>query len=161
MGCDIHLYPEARRLPDGEWFSVAGSMNPGRDYDLFGKIAGLRSSEPSMYEVRGLPGQLGFWARSDNQIFITADGGGDYATLAEAERWVASGSSEWTDERKVFVTHPDWHSHTHLSVAEMRSALEAPSKWGERDVEYWGVLAMMEEIERRGHEGRFVIWFDN
>ena len=161
MGCDIHVYPEIRRTGE-DWRSVTGRINPGRDYDLFGKIAGLRNGgEAPMFKVRGLPEKIGYWAKSDNEMFITENGGGEYATRDQADRWVASGASKYTDERQVFVTNPDWHSHTWLTVGEMKRAIEAPSKWGERDVEYHGIIAMMEEIERRGYEGRFVIWFDN
>lgn len=161
MGCDIHVYPERRK--DGQrWKSVTGRINPGRDYDLFGKIAGLRNDgEPPMFEVRGLPDDLGYWAESDSKLYITDVGGDEYASKEQAAEWVACGASKYTDERQAFVTHPDWHSHTWLTVPEMRRAIEAPSSWGERAVEYYGLIAMMEEVERRGYEARFVIWFDN
>lgn len=165
MGADIHCYIEYRhkRQSDNEhWSSFGGHINPGRNYELFGKIAGVRSGG-QMFPLRGLPSPLGYKARGDYEIFVV-----DHETDLEghvsrddADRWVANGSSRYTDERKVFVTDPDAHSMTWLSSAEWRAVLESgPFEWGEPDVDYFAMLAAMDEIERRGHTARVVIWFD-
>jgi len=160
MGCDIHTYPEFARGDSEHWSPVGGRFNPGRDYDLFGKIAGVRTGEAPMFPVRGLPEALGYEASSDSQLFITDSEGDGFTTPATAARWVAEGSSRYTDDTQRFVTRPDWHSHTWLTPSELRQTLEAPARW-EHDPRYWALLAMLEELERRGGRARLVIWFDN
>ena len=53
MGCDIHFFTEIKL--DGEWFCYGQPLIP-RNYDLFGKLAGVRRE---MYKpiapARGLP----------------------------------------------------------------------------------------------------------
>lgn len=160
MGADIHVYPEYE-VREGYWGGLCGRSNPGRDYDLFGKIAGVRR-DGQMFDPRGFPGDAGYIAKGDNHIFIHKDGGEGYATPEDAERWVTSGISHYTDETKRWVTDPDAHSHTWLTPAEFRAVLEAPREGGwSIDEPYWGLLAMIEEIERRGKRARLVIWFDN
>lgn len=164
MGADIHMYAEYRNPGYDGWVAVGGRTNPGRDYDLFGKIAGVRC-DGQLFPTRGLPEKLGYQSRSDSQLYVTdatlsPDEGA--VTRERAESWVAGGSSTWTDERKAFVSHPDWHSHTWLTPAELRRVLEAPREadWG-IEASWWAYLALGEELERRGKEARFVIWFDN
>jgi hypothetical protein len=71
MGCDIHLYRE--ELVDGKWKALdewikdpeskgqvlyvpwEKQIYSSRNYTLFGMLAGVRSSNPSMFEVHGFP----------------------------------------------------------------------------------------------------------
>lgn len=162
MGCDIHMYPEYRKVGRDHWQSLARRMNPGRDYDLFNKIAGLRGDGEPVLPVRGMPANPSMMTKWENELFISDEGGEECCTTKQAEQWITSGSSQYVDERKKSVTHPDWHSHTWLTSAEFRQILELPREIGWNiDVAYWGLLAMLEEIDRRAQETRIVIWFDN
>jgi len=176
MGCDIHLYLEYSGEPtEGRkryWSGLGGRINPGRDYDLFAKIAGVRDysddGAKKMFEPRGSPDDMGWAAADDDRLRVIPDGedaDDREVNRSRAEGWIKHGS-RWIalDEERpeYWVSDPDNHSHTWLTPAEFRSVLEAPRPdgWG-IDEEYWAVLAAAEELERRGRTARFVIWFDN
>lgn len=180
MGADIHLYLEHSAKEPSQsgkrhWCGVGGRINPGRDYDLFAKIAGVRdcSEEGSkkLFEPRGVPDDLGWEAAGDNRLKVVPDGeecsdepGYREVNRSRAESWVQYGSY-WMplgEYPEYWVSDPDNHSHTWLTPAEFRQVLEAPRPegWG-IDPEYWALLAAAEELERRDRDVRFVIWFDN
>lgn len=46
MGCDIHAFLEVK-IADA-WYYF-GEVDLGRDYELFGKMAGVRGEETSMF----------------------------------------------------------------------------------------------------------------
>ncbi len=162
MGCDIHIYPEYQI--HGGWSSLATNVNPGRDYELFTKLAGVRGDpKEALIPPRGVPADRSLMTKWGDELFIndeTVNSEG-CCSRASAERWVAQDISQWVDDRKASVTDPDHHTRSWLSTAEFRQALESPSAYGEPRVEYWGLLAMLEEVQRRGHETRIVFWFDN
>lgn len=164
MGADIHIYPEYDAGPfEGKpyWMPLSQQVHGDRDYDLFGKIAGVRGGG-AMFPVRGFPADAGYSAKGDNHLFVYDSEGSEYAKPEAAASWVAQGVSRYTDESKAYVTAPDWHSHTWLTPAEFRQALEAPVEYGRGHIDsYWALLAMLEEMERRGKAARLVIWFDN
>jgi hypothetical protein len=77
MGCDIHLYSETKR--NGRWMAdkaatffqgkedpedtyetttLEDSYEGGRNYRLFGLLAGVRCSWPFSFEERGLPDDM-------------------------------------------------------------------------------------------------------
>lgn len=174
MGADIHCYIEhgrRRKSHDGEgeeiyWsaFNYSG-LNPGRNYDVFGALAGVCRDDNQMFELRGLPDDLGFAARMDNQLYVVADDDPSaeherFCSRSNAESWVNSGCSKWANDKKTTVTHPDWHSHSWLTPAEWRQVIEAEYEYGPDD-EYFAIAAAMEELERRGELVRIVFWFDN
>lgn len=81
MGCDIHMYVE-RQKKDGSWVRVSNSKAPkhpyydpnadpqhkeyfdrpewdtGRDYTLFGRLAGVRTNVFPIAEPRGVPSDI-------------------------------------------------------------------------------------------------------
>lgn len=66
MGCDIHMYIEYRKKGrEGQFASLGGRINPGRNYELFAAMAGVRTYERRevMFEPRGLPPDAGYDAR--------------------------------------------------------------------------------------------------
>ena len=162
MGADIHAYPEYTEATRTGW-SGFGRMSLPRDYDMFAKLAGVRGDN-QMIPLRGVPVDACMTTRWDNQLYVSEDypDSDGNCSPASAERWVNDGSSQWVDDRKRQVTNPDWHSHSYCSPAELRAVIEAEREinWGV-DVRYWAVLAMLEEIERRGGSARLVYWFDN
>lgn len=175
MGADIHCYIEhgrRRKDHDGEgekvhWssFNYSG-LNPGRHYEIFGALAGVRCSENQMFELRGLPDDVSYGAASDNQLYVVADDDPSaehekFASRSNAESWVnSSWGSRWVNDEKTIVTHPDWHSHSWLTPAEWRQVIEAEYPYAPDD-EYFALAAAMEELEQRGNEVRIVFWFDN
>lgn len=168
MGCDIHAYVEyaAKDRTEPYWITVGGRINPGRDYDLFAKLANVRNyggdTKPVM-EPRGLPERTSLTVLWDNQLYVAEDGHGDeYCTRENAERWVASGSSVWLRDDHSAVSQPDWHSHSWCTTDEFRSVLDAPREhgWGIGPA-WFAVLAMLDELDRRDQLTRLVFWFDN
>lgn len=161
MGCDIHIYIE---YTHGEWdqfiHSFGGRINPGRNYNIFTCLAGVRryDSQEKFIPPRGLPPNLGFQSRGDEFLYIlpqeTKEEG--CCSAAIAERWVQSGSSRYTDDKK-FVTHPDHHSHSWLTLAEFSGAIARAGG----DFRYRAVAAAMAEFERNSCKTRVVFWFDN
>lgn len=167
MGCDIHCFIE-HSASDSErlyWTPFGGHINPGRDYGMFGLLAGVRSGDKPVYEVRGVPEGLAYEAVDESRLYISADAPDEDGNCSpeSAERWVNEGSSKYTDERKVFVTHPDWHSHSWLTPDEWEAVLAkcAQREWGEPDPEYYAMLAAMRCLESKGRKVRVVFWFDN
>ena len=71
MGCDIHCYIEYKKKNDDHWRSFGGRINPGRNYTLFGVMAGVRC-DGLLYPLRGFPEDAAFQAISDNHLFATA-----------------------------------------------------------------------------------------
>lgn len=165
MGCDIHCYPEFRKPNNEHWSSWSGRVNPGRNYELFGFIAGVRGEGGPVVPPRGLPsGKLGFYAFDDHKLSINdkfADSDG-FCTLAKAQEWAKHGSVIVNTEagNPWYVTHPDWHSHTWLTPTEFEQAIERCTRWAPQD-DYFALLAALKSLESRGNEVRLVIWFDN
>jgi hypothetical protein len=200
MGCDIHVWLEHREKnhPEYTWGSFGGEMNPGRNYAIFGKIAGLRGGD-ALIEPRGFPNDAGYEARRGNETFISdnadidsllrsisqKDGGmfESYLTLAggkkfleeklrsfseephsvspeEANGWVEKGDSKYVYDstgKTYAVTSPDWHSHTWLTPDEFEATI---SDFPE-ETEYQVILDCMRSFEKRGHDARVLIFFDN
>jgi len=70
MDTDIHIYLEYSRRGvrggDKYWSTFGGQFHPGRDYELFGIIAGLRTFEDTKHiPLRGVPDDIG-WETSDD-----------------------------------------------------------------------------------------------
>jgi len=68
MGCDVHMMIEYDRFggADNEpraWWSFGGVIGPGRDYDMFGHLAGVRYEENEHIRPRGLPDNLSYDAK--------------------------------------------------------------------------------------------------
>lgn len=160
MGCDIHCYIEYQPS-DQRWDSFGGRINPGRNYHLFGLLAGVRGNSDPVVPLRGMPTDAAYYARGDNQLYVK-DKGDDASegccSKADAERWVASGSSRYTDQTKNWVTHPDWHSHTYLFTEEWERAISSVELGG---CEYRAILAALKHFESEGYRARVVFWFDN
>ena len=147
MGCDIHLYIEYKNKKvafDGykdNWHSFGKSINTGRNYAMFALMANVRNyysdgKLPVLVEPRGIPEDVGYIAKDDNQLYICEDEGENYTTMERAEKWVESGSSKFIDNQEgkpTWVTHPDWHSHSWLTTSEFETIinqyLELESGW--------------------------------
>lgn len=170
MGCDIHMYIEYadKKRENKYWMDFGGRINPGRNYTMFGILAGVRSDEKFSFEPKGVPEVMSYAAAHDNQLYITDDGKGEReCTKEQAKRWTQSGSSQYVkaaNGENLWVTHPDWHSHSWLSTEEYKKALEfyftEYNRWS-NEPEYQAVLSCLETFEKLGFEARIVFWFDN
>jgi hypothetical protein len=101
VGADIHCYIEhARPRDDLYWMTFGSRINPGRDYRMFGILAGVRSDDEPMFPVRGLPEKHSLTVLWDNQYYVTDDGAEDSETVtrAKAEGWVEKGYSTWVGD---------------------------------------------------------------
>lgn len=179
MGCDIHMYVEytnkERRKElesKGEqayWMPFGDRFNPGRNYVLFGYLAGVRDENKHSLTPKGIPEDLGYSSMTDNRLYITEDGKGDNeTTLENALRWNKDYGCKLYNDREgkpTCVDHPDWHSHSWLTLKEyskvMKLYLKDPNNWGGA-IEYHALLSVMKTLEKGGfYETRIVFWFDN
>jgi hypothetical protein len=165
MGCDIHLYIEYKsKKPqyDGRestWHSFGKSINPGRNYAMFGLMANVRNCYsdgklPVLVEPRGMPEDAGYTATDDNRIYISETESEDYVCMETAKRWVNSGSSKFInnkDGNPTWVTQPDWHSHSWLTTSEFESVLnkylELEAGWHKERVEEHNKMVERENIQ--------------
>lgn len=165
MGCDIHTFIEFKEKPEQkEWSSFGGQLRPGRDYNIFSEMAGARlgGSSANFIKPRGMPDDIGWECRDDYHYYITEEKSEDHEVNAEtAARWVESGSSRYImrDDRPVWVTDPDAHSESWLTLEEFKAALgRLQYKPGLR---YLAMVAAMESFEANGAQTRIVFYFDN
>lgn len=176
MGCDAHVYVEYRKKTHREnyWSGIGGRINPGRNYWMFGLIAGVRIDFDESLEPKGIPNNLSWSANQDNYIWISDvygdDDDSEYCTLEKAQQWASNGRRKiiYDDQGKPQkVEHPDWHSHTWLTTEEFKSVIEiynekdSKNEFRNQEVEYEALLSMMENLESNDCEVRLVIWFDN
>lgn len=169
MGCDIHMYVEYKPSDESSWYSFGREINPGRDYDLFTAIAGVRGdARDAAVQARGLPDDLGYSANKDAFLSVlTADEADKYpeppegcCTAAQAKQWgmpLLTGKSG-----RQYIHQPDWHGHSWLTPTELELCLmRVKNEGSEASDEYYALLASMQELERRDNEVRVVFWFDN
>ena len=165
MGCDIHLYIEYKSKKtefdgyDSGWQSFGKSINPGRNYAMFGLMANVRNCYsdgklPVLVEPRGMPEDAGYTATDDNRIYISETKSEDYVSMETAKRWVNSGSSKFINDKDgnpTWVTQPDWHSHSWLTTSEFESVLnkylELEAGWHKERVDTHNKWLQKENIQ--------------
>jgi hypothetical protein len=163
MGCDIHVFPEIskRKNADGsdDWMGLCGEFDIWRDYDLFGIMAGVRRGD-ALFAPRGVPPDISYSTRWKNELIVVdrSVAGEGECTQWDAERW-----GGYVDEKKDRVYHPDWHTHSWLTLGELEKCVEkyVVVHGGEPECEVYALMAMLRECEERGHKTRIVFWFDN
>lgn len=168
MGTDIHAFVEY--CYDGsDWRNFGSKFHLDRSYDLFEKFAGVRGIvTKAITPPRGVPSDIAFTTKMNYTLFVTTkkesneDG---MTTRAKAEEWVSRGCSVYFNDDKNFVTNPDWHTPSWLSLEEYDKALyEMKIEWnGDVNPCYNAVLAAMKNLndDERIIEVRLVFWFDN
>lgn len=142
MGCDIHLHIELKI--DGRWHHY-GAPDVARNYELFGKLAGVRNTEVTpISPPKGLPGDLTLitqlsyavwkpdahsmsWLGTDEIMQLE-----DWCYRKQAESW-----SDWALELSVI--------HTYLGGSTFTGWKKYPADGNPFNVE----------------DVRFVFWFDN
>ena len=168
MGCDIHAYIEYRSMrphtfnPD-LWHPFSKGINPGRDYFLFARLAGVRGNPAeAVVPPRGFPEDASYCAQNDAWIYITDDprNEGNSTTPELAEQWhKRSGLPYKTRGDHKWIFHPDWHTHTWLTPDEWEKAISVDKP--QSAPQYYATLAAMRAFEAAGYEARVVFWFDN
>lgn len=166
------------------WQDFGGRINPGRNYHLFGRMAGVRGDGPPVVAPRGIPDDLAWYAKADWWLRIdylgTGDGEGE-CTPADAERYARHGRTRGSFEpyirttreggvtvstvvgaehrgKPTHVEHPDWHTPSWLTSGELAVAIADDP---EQEPEYRALLAAMRQFEADEYEVRLVFWFDN
>ena len=166
MGCDIHTYVEYREPGYNGWISFGGRINPGRDYEMFGYIAGARMGI-ALTPAKGIPSNLGYRANSDwyliiDDKFANMDG---YTSLKNALQWQKQGHKiiEHPDRPGMpwQIEHPDWHTPTWLTLKEYRACLLENPDGREIVDDYWAIEGAMAALVKRDNDVRLVCWFDN
>lgn len=195
MGCDIHTFIEYTDFNDhstGEpyWQCFGGQIDQGRNYTMFGLLAGVRGGE-ALFDPRGLPeGKHSYQVEDYMHIRIDeeedAKNTEGYTSLAKARSW--GNPIEERNGKPWRVRSPDLHSHSWLTLSELQTVLarytlgdnppeiDVPLKdravviqavaalrgGGEMYGSSWSAtLAAMEAFAAHGAQTRLVFCFDN
>jgi hypothetical protein len=160
MGCDIHGIIEQRK-PGGQWEVCPAQIEYfSRDYNVFAHLGGVRTGGDvkPVAASRGLPSDACHDTHMKNCVYVSESVTNGCVSKSRAEDWISKGSSKWYREG-VFVTNPDWHSHSWCTLNELWRSLNRIG-WNVFN-DYKHLSGIMGLSEKLGHECRFVFWFDN
>ena len=189
MGCDIHAYVETKR-EERDWY-CACIPDIGRDYALFGLLAGVRNKTAESMSPKGLPIDGISWRTQLAYGLHVYEGGGTvpdegYCTREDADRWLAAGWSVTIGDN--LISNPDWHTPSWVTVTELESVLpklrdeyDACNRREQEEMEKmatcaeerhrsWeyvvspeipALIAYMKGFAEAGYDTRLVFWFDN
>lgn len=190
MGADIHMFVEycSKKViqelkKEGKkpyWHSYGGHINPGRNYTMFGVLAGVRGQYEDSFESKSKLNreEMGWSSRDANWFYINKDVAetdfeNNITNIETARKWEGYDYRIKNDEHgePAWVEHPHWHSHSWMSIEELEEAFKryvvhASTEWGVEinnvPLEYRALLASMKALEDDGkNEVRVVFWFDN
>lgn len=162
MGCDIHCIIEYRHpdYRDSNWDSFGyNSINPGRDYEWFANIAGVRGEpedEKLLASGFGIPKDASWAVKYETTIAV------DDTNRSNVEEWIKKGISKWADWSQDFdgkptrVIHPDWHTHGWLDIKQWKKSVR-----GSKNLQIKCMTAIMDTLVKNKCEARVVFWFDN
>jgi len=163
MGCDIHCVIEYKHEDfnnPNSWDSFGfNSINPGRNYDLFANLAGVRGSPKggeTLASGFGIPDNASWATKYETTVAVND------TNRAEIEGWVARGISKWVGwvqdlhGKPTRVTHPDWHTHGWADIKRWKKAVK-----GSKNLQIKCMNAIMDTLAKNGCEVRVVFWFDN
>jgi len=146
MGCDIHAHVEVKIY--GEWEHL-NAPQLSRDYAMFGKMAGVRSSsETPISEPKGLPEDMSFITRLEAERY--GEDGHSHSWLSAEEMCQLS---EWLTRRSKATK--DYYFEKDFGY------------YFEKDFGYlfsngWDVFTKYKEDKPIWLEdARLVFWFDN
>ncbi len=173
MGCDIHAYLDViEAMPDpktgyaGYISTLVGPIDLGRDYELFGVLAGVRR-DGAVFPPRGLPpiDELGsrtlhdYWLGITDTPTCTWCGGCRHVTPEEVKQW---GNKTLTHQGMTYCQHPDWHTPSWLYHHELEDVVQAYPENKKGLTRLLGIMALMKTINgRKRKRTRLVFWFDN
>lgn len=134
MGCDIHafieLYSKQEYAKHDACFvdCFAEEVSFGRDYVLFGLLAGVRHHAHPVISPRGLPNDPKMSHQADSRYHMTVLDcpnpedvfmGFNCISRERAEVYVNSGSTHYSDDKKNRIVDPAWHTPTWLTLDEL------------------------------------------
>lgn len=181
MGCEIHAYVDYNK--NGQDFVTSfGEFNIERDPLLFAILTGVEEFPHDKIEPivsqKGLPEKLSSTTASGATLYII-DNGEEYngdeekcCSRSDATEWEESipmGCDYYLDKEKKRICHPDWHSHSWLTIDELSRSLKrysAIARSRGRDnctapTDIKAILAAMRLLKKNGFEPTFVFWFEN
>lgn len=134
MGCDIHCYIEYKEPDREHWSGFGNRINPGRNYGLFGAMAGVRCDLPHI-EPRGVPEEIAYECSGDYWIYISSESAEGDGTCSEekAKSCIQYGSVLKKSDAPIvgnFVSDPDSHTHSWLTADEFELAIATYLKDG-------------------------------
>lgn len=164
MGCDIHCYVEFKSATNKHWQSFGERINPGRNYDLFGLLANVRSygSDVAMFSPRGFPENPGFMSRHDYFLWVGDQDAHNQVNKKNVKSYLQTFPNLLTIKRDgqiVAIANPAWHSASWLTFEELEQVTDRADKdnvW----LEWLALLAAMRELRNHGQDVRLVFWFD-
>jgi hypothetical protein len=173
MGCDIHAYLDVvdwepnEKTGDPGWTSTfAARLDLGRDYTLFGVLAGVRGGTP-VYSPRGLPEfkEMGFATSRDYWLQVTDAPACEFC--GECNHVSPQDVAAWRVKTIevggiTYAQHPDWHHPSWLYHHELEKVVEAyPDDKGYLG-RLKGVMSMMKALNgKKRKRSRLIFWFDN
>jgi len=137
MGCDIHAYIEhysKKDLLTGKCFvdSYCGRINFGRDYLMFGLLAGVRSLEAPVVPTRGLPTNPPLSWECATEYYLRVVGDEEYETAKRdllGQRLISKSKLDQVNtsyyggklqpDSQNMIPDPDYHSITWLTLDEL------------------------------------------
>lgn len=160
MGCDIHPHIEYRIIGDNYWTCFA-DPNLGRNYFLFGILAGVRGGPP-LYQPRGRVRNPSFCTKSADTLLVLPDE--DYTdqegccSKSQADKW-----ETFVNNTRTHVYYPYYHNHHWLTLQELREVQDKYiAELGEPNPMLTGVIGAMAALEYAMEcETRLVFWFDS
>lgn len=172
MGCDIHLFVEARRSKVEDFVSITrGQFNIDRSYSLFASLAnGVRCNVNGSKYPKGIPSDLCIYSSTWDDIYywirdVSSDEPG-YCNMDQAVQWGNPILSY--DHDMKYTLNPDRHSHSWLTLQELRESmqvLQLAKKENGMSIgtqpQISAIIAMMDSLESSGYETRVVFSFDN
>jgi hypothetical protein len=131
MGCDIHAYIEFFSKTEHKNTSncyvgcFSGQLSLGRDYTLFGLIAGVRHSVPPLINPKGIPTKPGLSYEVADDYYLSVVS--DEATRVSpnsirqslAQEYVLDAQSTYVDDSKMRITNPNFHTPTWVTLDEL------------------------------------------
>lgn len=168
----MHMVVEIASPGNRDRWRHAASIRCVRDYIVFGEFArGIRScGSMGSFEPRGFPRDVDFTTLDKYGIFIVDNNHHNvyndvHISEDEAEEYVMRGLSEYLNDRRSFISHPDNHTPSWLLTEEVETALQnAKSIWRGRQripAEYWALIPYLKTFEEEHYRARIVFWFDN
>lgn len=160
MGCDIHAYVEFKHPDDSRWDGWGEEFHLPRNYRVFAQLANVRNYDNinPISMPRGLPDDVSYETEQHNLLFISDRGGDNSVSSERAAEYVKQGCEYKNDHRgkPMWVTHPDWHSHSWVTPGEWASIMDDGI-----GIEYYAISAALRAFEHHGYMARVVFWFDN
>ena len=187
MGTDIHAYIEYTYDERPQFVYCWGEdIDVGRNYSLFGVLAGVRRSKLCVFPPRGIPEivsskvRLKFYALINDKLFAdpTPQRRGVVSEKIAADYVKNHGFKIEVIYGDRMIQHPDWHSPSWLTVPELEKVqavfreIEMEPDFDDDGFQLYrklgphqmldAVIGAMKAIDGDWvGRSRFVFWFDN